>query len=89
MYQNDRAMMISLHSKAVKTRQGGTASWSLPGGITIGTPWSVTKQRFGTGFITKNIPTAKGEPVQAYYSYRNLGLGFRTAGRIIDEVDIF
>lgn len=88
LYQGGRAVMISLHKKTLATKKGGV-TWTVNGGVTVGTPWNIAESNLGRDYISRALKVARSQAPQTYYAYKNLGLGFRTSGGTIVQVDIF
>ena len=52
-------------------------------GIQVGDPQDKFMTAYGRGFVSHELPTAKSQPKQSVYVYKNLGLGFQVEGGIV------
>jgi hypothetical protein len=87
-YDSNRAVMISLHANSFPTRNG-TVSWTPFKGAAIGTAWNAVASQLGGRKVSKNLPTAKGQPAEVYHAYPDVGVGFRVKGGVISRVDLW
>ena len=87
-YEGGKAVMISLHSNSMKTKNG-VVSWVPYKGVAIGTVWNAVKGQIPGTPKYQQLKTAKGYPEEFYYAYLSLGLGVRTKGGNVVQVDIW
>jgi hypothetical protein len=87
-YASNKAVMITLNKPTVKTK-AGAMKWTPPNGAGIGTAWNVVEPNLGRNYISRDLKVAKGQPRETYYAYSSKGLGFRTKGGIIVQVDVW
>lgn len=52
-------------------------------GIQVGDPQDKFMNAYGRNFVSHELPTAKNQPKQSVYVYKNLGLGFQVEGGIV------
>lgn len=87
-YEAGKVAMISLHSNSFKTKSG-TVSWTPYHGASIGAPWNVVANQIQAPKKTRQLKTAKGYPEEFYHAYLGLGLGIRTKGGNVVQVDVW
>ncbi|MBQ7502626.1 hypothetical protein IJT93_07925 [bacterium] len=52
-------------------------------GIQVGDPQDKFLAAYGRGCVSHELPTAKSQPKQSVYIYKNMGLGFQVEGGIV------
>ncbi|MBQ7529391.1 hypothetical protein IJT10_05765 [bacterium] len=52
-------------------------------GVQVGDPQDKFMNAYGRGFVSHELPTAKGQPKQSVYVYKSSGLGFQVEGGIV------
>jgi hypothetical protein len=87
-YEANKVAMISLHSKTFKTKQG-PVTWTPYKGLSIGAPWNAVVSQIPGSKKSRQLETAKGYPVEYYHAYLRLGLGVRTKGGNVVQVDVW
>ena len=87
-YSAMKAVMITLNKPVIKSA-AGSIRWTPPSGAGIGVPWSVAESKLGRNYTARTLKTAKGHPKEVYYAFTRKGLGFRTKGGRIVQVDIW
>lgn len=87
-YSQNKAIMITLNKPTVKTKNG-VIKWTPFSGAGIGVAWTTAELALGRNYVARDLKTAKGHPRETYYAYASKGLGFRTKGGVIDQVDVW
>lgn len=87
-YEAGRAVMLSVYKKTIKTKTG-TMSYAPHNGVGIGTPWTAAESNLGRNYLKRGLKVAKSQAPETYYAYKHLGMGFRTRGGVIVQIDIF
>ena len=87
-YEVSKVAMISLHSKTFNTKQG-PVTWTPYKGLTIGTPWNAVVNQIPGSKKSRQLETAKGYPAEFYHAYLQLGLGVRTKGGNVVQIDVW
>jgi hypothetical protein len=87
-YEASKIAMISLHSKTFQTKQG-PVTWIPYKGLAIGAPWNTVVNQIPGNKKSRQLETAKGYPIEVYHAYLALGLGVRTKGGNVVQVDVW
>ncbi len=87
-YEVSKVAMISLHSNSFKSKNG-TVTWVPYKGAAIGAPWSAVDPQIAAPKKSRKLQTAKGYPEEYYHAYLGLGLGIRTKGGNVVQVDVW
>lgn len=87
-YASNKAVMITLSKPTLKTKSG-PVKWSPHAGAGVGVAWTAVENTLGRNYVARDLKVAKGHPREVYYAYSSQGLGFRTKGGIIDQVDVW
>lgn len=87
-YSSNKAVMITLNKPTVRSK-AGAVKWSPVSGAGIGVAWTAVESTLGRDYVARDLKVAKGHPREVYYAYSSRGLGFRTKGGLIDQVDVW
>lgn len=75
--------------KTTFTGGGRTVEVAVPGGLKIGSPATQLQGAFGTGGISHNLPTRKGDPQKTVYAWPYKGVEAQAEGGKIIQFSIF
>ncbi len=87
-YAAGRAVMVSVHKSQIQTKSG-PVRWLPLQGITIGSPWATVQGILGRASDSEALKVASGHPAEIYYAYGSRGLGFRTKGGSVVQIDVW
>lgn len=87
-YDAGKALMITV-SKPSVTVKGKPIQLVAPGNVQVGQPWSQVELNYGRSDLSRDLKVARGQARQVYHAYTSRGLGFRTDGPTMVQIDVY